>query len=137
MTQPGTADTLRRMDVTPLQGELQAEVMATMWRIADGTVEDVRRALPKRYNGAYTTIQTVLNRLAERGLLERTREGKSIRYTPRITEAEFVRRSIEQTLASASRDARTAALAQLIGGLDDQLEDLQRLAAEADQRGHR
>ena len=131
------ADTLERMDVTPLQGELQAEVMATMWRIADGTVEDVRRALPKRYNGAYTTIQTVLNRLAERGLLERTRDGKSIRYTPRITEAEFVRRSIEQTLASASRDARTAALAQLIGGLDDQLEDLQRLAAEAEQRGRR
>lgn len=122
------------MDVTPLQGELQAQVMATIWRLDGGTVEDVRRALPTRYRGAYTTVQTVLNRLAERGMLARAKEGKVIHYTPSLTEAEYVTRSIEQTLASASRDARTAALAHLIGDLDDQRDDLQRLADEAAQR---
>lgn len=108
--------------------------MSTVWRIGGGTVEDVRRALPGRYDGAYTTVQTVLNRLAERGLLDRVRTGRMIRYEPSISEADYVRRSIEQTLASASRDARTAALAQLIGDLDDQLDDLRQLAAEAEAR---
>ena len=32
-----------------------------------GTVEQVRGELPPRYQGAYNTVQTVLNRLAERG----------------------------------------------------------------------
>lgn len=122
------------MDIAPLQGELQAQVMATIWRLDGGTVEDVRRALPKRYQGAYTTVQTVLNRLAERGMLTRTKEGKTIRYTPSLTEAEYVTRSIEQTLASASRDARTVALAHLVGDLDDQRGELERLAGEAAQR---
>lgn len=108
--------------------------MATIWRLDGGTVEDVRRALPKRYQGAYTTVQTVLNRLAERGMLIRAKEGKSIRYMPSLTEAEYVTRSVEQTLASASRDARTVALARLVGDLDDQRGEFNRLAAAAERR---
>lgn len=122
------------MDLAPIHGELQTQVMATVWRLDGGTVEEVRQGLPPRYRGAYTTVQTVLNRLAERGLLTREREGKSIRYRPRLTEAEYISRSIGQTLASASRDARTAALAQLVGELDAELDDLRRLAAEAEGR---
>jgi predicted transcriptional regulator len=37
----------------------------------------VRSALLGRYRGAYNTVQTVLNRLADRGLLERDRMGSA------------------------------------------------------------
>lgn len=118
-------------DMTPIHGELQTQVMAALWRIGAGTVEQVRGALPPRHRGAYTTVQTVLNRLAERGFLKRKRTGQAIVYRPRLTEAEYLSRSIEQTLASASADARQAALAQLIRGLEtDELADLQRLGEE-------
>ena len=53
-------------DVTPLQGELQTQIMAAIWRLDEGTVEQVRQALPSHHQGAYNTVQTVLNRLAER-----------------------------------------------------------------------
>jgi hypothetical protein len=57
----------------------------------------------------------VRNRLAERGLLSRHKVGNAIEYRPRLSEAEYLSRSISQTLAGASMDARQAALAQLIG----------------------
>src|ERR687896_1654017 len=118
-------------EVTPLTGELQTQVMAAVWRIERGTVEQVRGALPPRYRGAYNTVQTVLNRLAERGLLSRHKAGNAIEYRPVLSEAEYLSRSISQTLAAASMDARQAALARLIGGLDKaELADLQRLAEE-------
>ena len=101
-----------------IQGDLQAQIMTALWRLESGTVEQVRSALPARYRGAYTTAQTVLNRLAERGLLERSKDGNAIVYTPKLTEAEYVSQSIEQTLASASIHARQAAIAQLISDLD-------------------
>lgn len=105
--------------------------MSTLWRLGSGTVEQVRQGLPGRYRGAYTTIQTVLNRLAERGLLAREREGRGIVYRPKLTEAEYLSRTIRRTLAGASTDARQAALADLIGGLDkDELTNLQRQARE-------
>jgi predicted transcriptional regulator len=114
-----------------IQGELQAQVMAALWRLGSGTVEQTRGALPPRYRSAYNTVQTVLNRLADRGLLSRTKEGTTIRYTPRVSEAEYLSRSIEQALAGASQDARQTALAQLIGNLDrDELAALRRRARE-------
>lgn len=126
-------------DVTPIQGELQSQVMATLWRLGSGTVEQVRSGLPPRYRGAYTTVQTVLNRLAERGMLERRREGRGLVYTPRVSEAEYVSSWIGKTLAGASNHARQAALASLIGTLDaGELSELQELAREIKQkRGRR
>lgn len=118
-------------EVTPFTGELQAQIMSALWRLGSGTVEQIRGALPPRYRGAYNTIQTVLNRLAERGLLSRKKAGNAIEYRPVLSEAEYLSRSISQTLAGASMDARQAALARLIGGLDkDELADLQQLAKE-------
>lgn len=118
-------------DVAPFTGELQTQVMSALWRLGSGTVEQVRSALPPRYRGAYNTTQTVLNRLAERGLLSRVRAGNAIEYRPVFSEAEYLSRSITNTLAAASMDARQAALARLIGGLDKrELADLQQLAKE-------
>ena len=118
-------------DVTPFTGELQTQIMSAMWRLGGGTVEQVRSALPPRYRGAYNTIQTVLNRLAERGLLSRHKTGNAIEDRPVFSEDEYLSRSISQTLAAASMDARQAALARLIGGLDkNELADLQELAGQ-------
>ena len=112
-----------------IHGELQTQLMAVVWRLGEATVEQVRSNLPSRYRSAYTTVQTVLNRLAERGLLERARRGNAIVYSPRLTEAEYVSRSIETTLAGASSEARQAVLAQLVGSLDgSELAELRKLA---------
>ena len=122
-------------DMTPIQGELQTQIMSTIWRLGSGNVDDIREALPSRYRGAYTTVQTVLNRLAERGLLTRKRHGRSFTYTPTLSEADYLSRSISRALAGASSDARPTVLAQLYGQLDpserDELAELaDRVAAK-------
>ena len=121
-------------EVTPLQGELQTQIMAAMWRLGDGTVEQVRQALPPGSElpaRAYNTVQTVLNRLAERGLLTRRREGHVIIYGIALSEAEYLSRSIEHTLRGATTEARQVALASLIGTLPaDEAAELGRLAED-------
>jgi predicted transcriptional regulator len=122
-------------DATPLQGELQVQIMAALWRIESGTVEEVRLAMPARYRSAYNTVQTVLNRLTERGLLRRALSGTAFVYRPVISEAEYVTRSIRQSLAGASSDARELALAELIGGLEEnELAALRERAKQLPQR---
>ena len=118
-------------EVTPLTGELQLQVMSAVWRLGNATVEQVRSALPLRYRGAYNTIQTVLNRLVERRLLSRHKVGNAFEYRARLSEAEYLSRSISQTLAGASMAARQEALARLLGHLDDaELSDLRQLARD-------
>jgi len=119
-------------DPAPVHGELQAQVMAALWRLESATVDQVREALPRGYKGAYNTVQTVLNRLADRGLLTRARSGRSFVYQPKLSEAEYVSRSIANALAGASAGARQAALAQVLGNLrDDERSELQKLARRA------
>ena len=109
-----------------------------MWRLGEASVEQVRTALPKRSRGAYTTVQTVLNRLVDRGLLARNKIGNSFVYAPRLTESEYLSRSIEHTLSAASAEARQVALAELIGSLDQgELSDLRKLARKIEKGRNR
>lgn len=114
-----------------IQGELQSQLMFVLWRLGNATVDQARRELRPTYEGAYTTVQTVLNRLAQRGLVSRQRVGSAIEYRPRVSEGEWLTRSIVQTLAGASSDARRTVLARLITSLDpNELLELKRLANE-------
>lgn len=125
-------------DPTSLHGELQTQIMSALWRLGEGSVPEVRAALPARYRSAYTTVQTVLNRLAERGLLARAKRGKQIVYAPRLSEADYLSRAIETTLAGASTEARQAVLAGLVGRLDKaELSELQALAKDVSRRRRR
>jgi predicted transcriptional regulator len=119
----------RRQERLDFRGDLQAEVMASVWELGEATVEDVRARQPAARRSAYTTIQTVMNRLVERGLLGRRRAGKAFLYKARLDEHEYIARSIGQRLAGASADTRRAALVSLVEGLEPaELDEIARLA---------
>ena len=117
-----------------IQGALQQRVMRVLWDLGDGSVEQVRQELPPKHRGAYTTIQTVLNRLAERGLVDRERTGNVIRYSPAVSESDYYSRSLTETLSKASDEARRTALARVVGELGpgdfDQVRSLAREVAK-------
>ena len=108
----------RAQDNLDFRGDLQSEIMAVLWRLGEGTVDDVRNSQPARKRAAYTTVQTVMTRLYERGLLDRERRGQAFVYKPKIDEASYVARSISRRLADASPEARREALVSLVGDLD-------------------
>lgn len=118
-----------------IQGELQEQIMRALWRLGQGRVGEVREALPKQHRSAYTTVQTVLNRLADRGLLDREREGNAIAYSPRVSEAEYLSNSLDRALTGTSEEARRAAIAHLVGGLDQsERREVQAMAREIARR---
>jgi predicted transcriptional regulator len=97
----------------PVRGELQQEILRVLWATPSASVEEVRGALPKSRRGVYNTVQTVLNRLADRGLVNRSRDGRAIRYSAAISEADYLSRSMGSLLSGATPEGRLAALANL------------------------
>lgn len=117
-----------------IQGELQEEIMRTLWRLGEGRVGDVREALPQR-RSAYTTVQTVLNRLTDRGLLDRKRDGNALVYSPRVSETEYLSGSLNRALDGMSDEARRTAIAHLVGDLDQsERREVQAMAREIARR---
>lgn len=118
-------------DALDVRGDLQAEVMAAVWRLREATVEDVRALQPGRRRSATSTVQTVMNRLVERGLLTRTRRGKAFVYRARYEEADYVARSIGGRLRLLSPETRHEVLLQIVGELDgDEMDALARRAEQ-------
>ena len=120
---------MKKREPTRERGDLQAEVMATVWRLGEAKVEDVRAAQQARQRSAYTTLQTVMNRLVERGLLTRERDGNAYVYRPQYEEADYLTQTIGERLADASPDARRTALVNLVGQLEEtDLDEIARYA---------
>jgi predicted transcriptional regulator len=62
-------------------GDLERRVLGIVWDLPDPepTAREVADALPAH---AYTTVATVLDRLVNKGLLSRRRDGRAIRFAP-------------------------------------------------------
>ena len=103
--------------------------MAAVWELGEAKVDDVRALQPSRRRSGYNTVQTVMNRLVERGLLDRERRGLAFVYTAPLNEAEYLAQTIGERLADASPEARQAALMNLVGELDGaELDEIARFA---------
>jgi len=70
-------------------GPLEAEVMGVLWRAGEPT--SVREVVDRLNAGresplAYTTVMTVLTRLAGKGVLAREARGRGFVYTPAVAD---------------------------------------------------
>lgn len=102
-----------------VRGELQQEIMRVLWDIPSASVDEVRTAIPRPRRGGYNSVQTVLNRLTDRGLVKRVRDGRAYRYSAAVSEADYLSESVEGLLSRASTAARHAAIANLAGQLSE------------------
>ncbi len=130
--------TKRERQELDLRGDLQTEIMTSVWTLGRATVEEVRARQPSRRRSAYNTIQTVMNRLVDRGLLLRERTGKAYVYRPRYEQSEYVARAIGEHLTGVAPDTRKAALLTLVEELEsDELDEIARLARTVKRRRDR
>ena len=118
-------------------GDLERAVMDILWSHGpDQSVRDVMDHLPARGRKdlAYTTVMTVLDRLAKKGLTTRTRDGRAWRYTAASTRAELAATTLRSTLRSVKADRRLAMLHFLDDASPDELDDLRAALAEVERR---
>ena len=83
-------------------GDLEMAVMRHVWACgADGCLgTDVQQALERERPIALTTVLTTLDRLRDKGILERDREGKAYRYRAALTEDQVQQRIVDGVLGA-------------------------------------
>jgi predicted transcriptional regulator len=72
---------MQRKSLTHL-GETEMEVLHHVWDLGEATVADVRERILDDRDVAYTTVMTVMKKLAEKGYLTYHKEGRSYVYEP-------------------------------------------------------
>jgi predicted transcriptional regulator len=77
---------------------LEMMCMNALWEIGEGNVEDVRKVISLNRPLAYTTVLTLLDRLARRGAVSRRKEGRGFRYQPTVERNRLRRMALQQFL---------------------------------------
>jgi predicted transcriptional regulator len=112
-------------------GALEGAVMEVLWqRQRPTTARDVARALAAR-DLAYTTVLTVLDRLAKKGFAQRERVGRAWSYTPAAPrEAYITQLMLEALNLTGDRDAALVRFARSVSTTE--AETLRRALAAAE-----
>jgi len=73
-------------------GDLEADVLEALWKLKIAHVRGIHREVARKRKVAVTTVATVLDRLFEKGLVERELKrtrGLYYEYKPSITKGQF------------------------------------------------
>lgn len=95
------------------------------------SVREVHETLAADRAIAYTTVMTVLDRLAGKGLLTREREGRAFLYQARASRAELTAELMRDALDDFTSEDRDQALVAFVGDASaDDVEALRRALAD-------
>lgn len=103
---------MAEQDLSKVLGPLEAEVMRVAWKA--GGALSVRSVLDRLNDGrtpplAYTTVMTVMARLAEKEILRRTMDGRGYVYEAVVPDAAAI------AVRNLVRDFGDAAVAGFVG----------------------
>ncbi|NLT29536.1 MAG: BlaI/MecI/CopY family transcriptional regulator [Propionibacterium sp.] len=114
----------------PALGDLELRVMESLWAHAEPlSVRAVHSDIISERDLAYTTILTVLDRLAKKGRVKRKRSGRAWLYYPAASRAVMVAETMVEELADAA-DERGTAIDEFVARLGES--DLRALGAAVD-----
>jgi predicted transcriptional regulator len=84
----------------PRLSKLEMQVMELFWSHGAQTVREVQERFPEKHRPAYTTVQTVVNRLEAKGALARARKlGNAHIFEPTVSRAAAQRRLVDEFLS--------------------------------------
>lgn len=80
--------------------DTELEILKALWELGEGTVRDVLEKLgPAGRGWAYTTAQTLLNRLQEKGCVASSKRGRAFVFRPVFTRDELLGQSLDDLAA--------------------------------------
>ncbi len=87
--------------------KLEMEIMDALWQAGSASVREVQELLPQKRRPAYTTVQTIVYRLEDKGAVRRTKKiGNAYIFEPLITRQSVHRRLITDLLDLLGGSAR-------------------------------
>lgn len=120
-------------------GDLEADIMKIIWSLDRASVRDVYEQLRPEKKLAYTTVMTIMSRLAEKGLLSKESQGNAFIYSPTISESDFIQLVVTEVIDGLMEEFAEPAMSHLVDKLsledNDEINKLEKIIKERRSRG--
>ena len=132
MNKSGEAPDPEPLSIDGLLGELERAVMHLLWQRGPMRVREVHEAMEDR-ELAYTTVMTVMSRLADKGVLIRRKHWRAFEYRPAQPGwLGFVREQARTRVQALLDQFGDLAVAEFIDALGAKESDIDALAGLVD-----
>ena len=112
-------------------GDLEMQVLEQLWALGSGDVRVIHAALSGGRENHPNTVQSALERLHRKGVLDREKQSHAYIYSPRMTREALAVRLIEETLQRVNASEPMPTLAAFVDLAAEQnpnvLDELERL----------
>lgn len=116
----------RRKGSLPSLTPLELKIMQVLWKDGSGNVQSVKNGLDSDL--AYTTVQTVLTVLHQKGRVSRKLNGRAYEYTPRTSKESAVTQLIRDVVQRFFGGSPEELVMNLVRSKDLNPEQLEALA---------
>lgn len=108
-----------RTGASAVLGPLEGQVMEVLWKTGGAVpVPDVHRAMNAgKRKLSYSAVKAVLNNLADKGHLAKSRQGKVTFFAAKRSREEFDAQVVATVVGSLKRNFGTPVIAQLVNEL--------------------
>lgn len=100
-------------------GPLEAKIMDILWNEVEMTIKDVQKVLDKEKITNFNTVMTVMNRLVEKGILQKRVEGRSSLYKPVQTREEFLNTQSKEMTNELMVEFGSVVVSHMLDALED------------------
>jgi len=119
-------------------GDLERALLSALWEKREATVSELHDIVGAPRGIVYTTVAKVLDRLVEKGVVCRRREGRAYAYRAVAKRTETQRAMARGFIQQLTDGGPRPAIAALVGALEDVSPDLlDELASELEARRRR
>ena len=115
-------------DANPSEREL--DVLKVLWDLGEAKVRDIHEAMCQQKQTAFTTVQTLLRIMADKGLVKQRSEGRTLYYSPLHTREQVSSRFLDRVFDGAI-DKLVLNLLRAEDTTPDDMRELERLIAKA------
>jgi predicted transcriptional regulator len=123
--------------VERLLTEVELELMTILWRLGEGTVNEVQAALPAERPLAYTSVSTVLRILEKKGFLAVRKQGRGHLYVPRVSKEAYEAHSLQDLIERVFDGTPEALVRCLVQSSRLSARELAALRALLEEKGER
>lgn len=117
--------------------DAELDVLKVLWREQRGTVRELLACCEGHEHWAYTTLQTLLQRLEKRGLVSVDRTSKAHVFRPALTREELLASHLDDLAERVCGGERTPLVLQLVTGARFDARDIQRFRETLDELDRR
>src|SRR5438309_11171628 len=87
------------MKKTMRLSRFELEIVEFLWKMGESSIRELQEAIPSESRPAYTTVQTIVQRLEQKGAVRRTRKiGNALLFEAVVSRKSAYRRVIDDLL---------------------------------------